>query len=167
MTRFVVRRADTPPLLEAARAMFAEYAAMPHTVGRWDHSGAESAALPGPYAPPAGGLLLALVDDEPVGCVGIRPLDPPAVCEMKRLYVRDAARGRGAGRTLVVASLVYARGAGYATMRLDTVPELHAAVALYRALGFREIAPYHDAYGGVVFFEIDLRAGAAEEGPPP
>ena len=136
--------AHTPEEVEVVRTLFAEYAALPHTAGRWDDSAGEVESLPGPYAPPLGEMLLALADGLPVGCVAIRPLDPPAVCEMKRLFVRERMRGLGAGRALVEASIGRARESGYSLMRLDTAPELDEARALYLSLGFREIDRYRD-----------------------
>jgi ribosomal protein S18 acetylase RimI-like enzyme len=76
---------------------------------------------------------------------------------MKRLYVRPAGRGSGAGRALVEAIVEEARRLGFRTMRLDTLPTMAAAQALYRSLGFREIERYNDnPVKGVRFFELSL-----------
>jgi ribosomal protein S18 acetylase RimI-like enzyme len=101
---------------------------------------AELAGLPGDYAEPEGQLILARepAGDALVGCVALRPVpDKPGACEMKRLYVRERARGSGLGRTLALAAMAEARRIGYSVMCLDTLPSMTAAQALYRALGFR------------------------------
>ena len=118
----------------------------------------ELATLPGDYAAPAGCVLLAHVGQTPAGCVALRPLAAnKAMCEMKRLYVMPDHRGRGAGRLLVQAVVARAVDMGYKSMRLDTIADMHAAIALYKALGFREIAPYrHNPVPDAVYMERRL-----------
>ena len=99
--------------------------------------------LPGEYTPPRGLLLVACKDGEPVATIGLRPLEE-TICEMKRLYVHPAARGHGLARTLVMRLLDEARALGYQEMRLDTLPMMGDAQALYTALGFADIPPYYD-----------------------
>ena len=117
----------------------------------------EYASLPGKYAPPRGRLLLAEVDGQPAGCVALRPLETGA-CEMKRLYVRPEFRGLHLGRRLAETIINEARLIGYQVMRLDTVADkMPAAVALYRTLGFHEIAPYTvNPEASVIFMQLDL-----------
>ena len=134
------------------RALFREYAAsLPFTLDFQDFD-RELADLPGPYAPPGGRLLLA----RGAGCVGLRAIDA-TTCELKRLYVRPSARGTGLGRRLAAAIVMEARTLGYARIRLDTVPGMDAAQALYAELGFREIAPYRaNPIPGALFLELEL-----------
>ena len=107
---------------------------------------AELATLPGKYAAPAGELLLARdIQGEPLGCVGLRPIEEPSgCCEMKRLYVSPQGRGLGLGRALVDAIIGEAARIGYHEIRLDTLPSMVEAIALYRKAGFIPIEPYYD-----------------------
>ena len=146
---------------DAIRVLFLEYAASLDVDLAYQDFHREVASLPGDYVSPRGCLLLATDGERTVACVGVRPLDDD-VCEMKRLYVRPEARGTGLGRQLAMAAIDFGRTAGYRAMRLDTLPSMASAQALYRALGFRDIAPYRPSpVAGNVFMEFPLRPAPA------
>jgi len=117
----------------------------------------ELASLPGDYAPPDGRLLLAEYDSHLAGCAALHKLDAEA-CEMKRLYLRPEFRGQGLGRSLTERILSEARAIGNQRVRLDTVePVMKDAVAMYRKIGFKEIAPYRqNPIAGALYMELDL-----------
>lgn len=141
--------------IATARRLFKEYEASLGIELTFQGFAQEVAGLPGAYAPPAGRLLLA-TGAEPAGCVALRPLGG-GICEMKRLYVRPTARGARLGRRLAETVIREARAIGYARMRLDTLPSMKDAFALYQTLGFREIAPYYATpIAGTRFMELSL-----------
>jgi ribosomal protein S18 acetylase RimI-like enzyme len=137
---------------DTLRGLFREYFAWLGPEGWFTDIEAELAALPGGYE----ALLVARLDGEAAGCVALKQL-PDTACEMKRLYVRPSARSSGLGRALVEASIVRARELGYRKLRLDTLPRMDAARALYLSLGFRSTKRYNDnPIEGVLFFELEL-----------
>jgi carbonic anhydrase len=149
--------ARTTEEIEHARLLFLEYAGSLAMldVQRFDD---EVVSLPGEYAPPRGRLLLAEWEGRLAGCVALHPLDDGGdVCEMKRLYVRDADRGRGIGRALALWAIDEARAMRYRRLVVDTLARLPPAVALYRALGFRETAAYRPSpMPDTIYFELVL-----------
>lgn len=134
--------------VESARTLFAEYHAWLGEMVCSRSLGAETDALPGVYAPPAGRLLLALDEtlDTPLGIVGVRPSSQsPTEAEIKRLYVRDCARGAGLGHALAAEALNAAREMGYVEALLTTLPgSMSVALGMYRRLGFEESEPFYD-----------------------
>ncbi len=157
MTPIELRPAAFPRDLEVVRELFREYADGLGVDLCFQGFEAELAGLPGKYAPPAGRLLLAWRGDEAVGCVALRPLDDGESSEMKRLYVRPAARGTHLGRRLAQAICDEAREIGYKRICLDTLPTLTAALGLYESMGFHPIAPHvYNPVEGVLFLGRDL-----------
>jgi ribosomal protein S18 acetylase RimI-like enzyme len=153
-----LRQAESPEDVATAGTLFQEYGASLGFKLCFQGFDQELAGLPGDYAPPAGRLLLLIEDGKVAGCVALRRLEADA-CEMKRLYVRPEYRGRALGRFLAESIISEARGLGYARLRLDTVPTMAVAIALYRDLGFREIAPYREnPISGALYFELRLQA---------
>lgn len=127
------------------------------TVPGVEHVHADAAGMPGPYVPPRGGLWLA-VDNEGhgIGCVALRPLDASSA-EVKRMFVEPAWRGRGVGRALMERVIAEARARGYAVLRLGTLHDMDAALALYLSLGFQSIGRYRaDELIDTRFFELVL-----------
>jgi ribosomal protein S18 acetylase RimI-like enzyme len=142
--------------LAEVRTLFREYADSLGVDLCFQGFNDEVAGLPGDYVDPSGCLLLARWDGWPVGCIGLRALEPD-VCEMKRLYVRPEARGSGLGRRLALRLIAEARRRDYARMRLDTLPQMEAAQGLYRTLGFRPIEPYRfNPIEGTDYLELVL-----------
>ena len=140
--------------IETVRELFRRYAeALPFSLA-YQGFETELAALPAPYVPPDGCLLLAKRGAEPAGTVGLKKL-ADGIAEIKRLYVLPEARRYGIGRMLLTRIISEAQARGYDRVRLDSHrPSMAAAIGLYRDLGFIEIPPYGPDLGGEVsFFE--------------
>jgi ribosomal protein S18 acetylase RimI-like enzyme len=151
-----IRAARWPADLEVARALFREYANGLGIDLAFQGFDEELAELPGKYEAPAGRLLIAWTESETVGVIALRSISDKT-CEMKRLYVRPAARGEALGRHLAERICAEAREAGYTRICLDTLPTMLPALALYRALGFVPIAPYvFNPVPGAIFLGLDL-----------
>ena len=150
------RREQLLPLYEEYAAMllktdpvFADSLAQQHYDEEIEH-------LEDKYGPPNGIIYLVYIGDALAGCVGMKPSDAEHA-ELKRLYVRPAFRGHNLGERLVRRIMADAAAAGYRWLRLDTLPGLKTALALYRRMGFYEIPPYYDCLvPKTIFMEIEL-----------
>jgi putative acetyltransferase len=150
-------REPHPNELSLVRELFVEYAGTLDFDLSFQDFEEELATLPGKYTPPAGCVLLAFVENQPAGCVAMRPFDDGR-CEMKRLYVRPAFRGQRIGEALIDRFTAAARQKGYQSVVLDTVePLMSRAIAMYKRLGFREIPPYRpNPIRGAMYLELQL-----------
>jgi GNAT superfamily N-acetyltransferase len=152
-----IKQAEAATDIESARTLFREYETWLGMSLCFQNFEEELANLPGKYAPPEGRLLLAYIDSELAGCIALRKFEGD-VCEMKRLFLRENARGHGLGNRLIERLIDEARGIGYSKMRLDTIPlKMGKAVKLYESHGFRPIEPYHDnLHEGMLFMELQF-----------
>jgi putative acetyltransferase len=150
--QFTIRSATTADI-PAVRAMVREYLDWIALDLAFQEIDEELAGLPGEYAPPSGALFVAADANGLVGMIALRPLDEQAsptdagsaqAGEMKRLFVRPGARGQGLAKQLIVQVIDEARRLGYVEIRLDTLPMMGDAQALYAAMGFADIEAYYD-----------------------
>lgn len=143
----MIIRAARPSDVEAVRTLLREYG---------DGLGLDLSFqdFASELADPLGFYELVLLADD--GCVALRRIDDET-CELKRLYVRPGARGRGLGRRLAEAAVAEAGRRGHTRMLLDTLPTMSAAQTLYESLGFRETEPYRfNPVPGTTFLELEL-----------
>jgi ribosomal protein S18 acetylase RimI-like enzyme len=131
---------------------------MPHIAGRWHTPAADIDALPHPFTPPSGAMVVAFGAGAPVACGSLLEF-APGIVEMKRVFVRPSARGRGVGEHLCRELIRHARASGYRHVYLDTAPELHGARSMYTRLGFTPIPPYRQGLlPDTLCFSLDLRS---------
>ena len=151
-----IRRAQYPDDLAVVVAIWRAFIANSPVNLDYQNNEAEFAALPDKYADPRGCMLLAETEGTIEGCVAMRPVTA-GICEMKRLYVDPAARGRRLGHGLVERLIVEARAAGYTEMRLDVQAKSVTARALYAAFGFVPAPPVsHNPVPGASFLGLSL-----------
>jgi putative acetyltransferase len=154
---FRITPAESAAQIAQVRELFLEYAKSLGFSLCFQGFDEELANLPGDYAPPEGRLFLAEYGEQLAGCAALHR-SGPQIGEMKRLYLRPAFRGKGLGRVLSEKIIAEARAIGYSKLRLDTVePVMKNAVAMYRRMGFREVAPYREnPMAGTLYMELDL-----------
>lgn len=87
---------------------------------------------------PCSAYFVATINDEIVGGSGVYPTAnlPRGCCELVKLYLSPAARGKGIGKALMQQCFAAAKELGYTSMYLETMPELSTAVGMYEQMGF-------------------------------
>jgi ribosomal protein S18 acetylase RimI-like enzyme len=149
--------ANTGGLIAQAKELFLEYSESLGVDLGFQNFDAELENFPMQYSPPTGCLLLALSQNLPIGCVGVRYFED-GICEMKRLYVRRNFRAKHAGRLLAEAAIKAGKSLGYERMMLDTLTSMKSANQLYNSLGFVEIEPYrYNPIKGAKYLELNLK----------
>jgi len=153
LTAAMVRIAPIDPAHPHAQHCFRAYAAEldRRFEGGFD-PGRSISATPAELRPPAGLVLVASLRSEPIGCGALKFHDG-APTEIKRMWVAESARGLGVGRRLL-AELEARAGA---VARLETNRALTEAIAMYRAAGYTEVAPFNDEPYAHHWFEKRLR----------
>jgi ribosomal protein S18 acetylase RimI-like enzyme len=151
--------ANTKILITKVKELFLEYSESLGFDLSFQNFDAELDNFPVQYSPPTGSLFLALSQNLPIGCVGVRYFDD-GICEMKRLFVKPNFRGKRVGRLLAEAAVKAGKFLGYERMRLDTLPTMEKANHLYRSIGFIEIEPYrYNPIEGAKYLELNLKEG--------
>lgn len=151
-----IRSAITPDDFEMGKRLFLEYAQSLDFNLCFQNFEQELADIQVQYGAPSGCLLLVKNSDETVGCVGVRRWRSD-IAELKRMYLRPETRGQGFGRRLLQTALDHARSFGYRSIRLDTLPTMQAAIALYRKFGFMDIPAYREnPFEGTIYLEKQL-----------
>jgi ribosomal protein S18 acetylase RimI-like enzyme len=147
---------STDDYLLAAK-LFQEYA---HDIGidlEFQNFDAEINNLQQQYSRPEGAIFIAYDhNNTAVGCVGVRKLEN-TICELKRMYIKPEARGKGLGTLLVHKCIDLGIELGYSKMRLDTLSSMHAAIHVYTKAGFYEIESYRfNPFEEAKFYERKL-----------
>lgn len=116
----------------------------------------EMAGLPDMYNPKDGGLFIAYLEAKAVGIAGLRRFSVTDA-EVKRMFVKDEAKGMGIGKQLLRKCIETAKTLNYQSIKLDTAAFMHAAIKLYTDHGFVEIPAYRfNPHDHARYFELVL-----------
>ncbi|HUE06288.1 MAG TPA: GNAT family N-acetyltransferase [Acidimicrobiales bacterium] len=137
--RFERSDPEQPPASELLAEMRVELNDVYESFNRLDNP----PLVPHELRDPGGAYLVGFEAAEVVAGGGLRRLDD-GVAEIKRMFVRPAARSRGIARALLDALEQTAKELGYGKIRLDTGPKQVHGLALYRSAGYVDVPPYND-----------------------
>lgn len=158
MTKIEIKTAITPQHFLDAKELISEYVTWLGFDLAFQNFDAEMADLPKMYNQKDGGLFIAYINNAPVGIAGLRRFSA-SDAEVKRMFVKDTAKGMGIGKQLLRTCIETARKLGYQTIKLDTAAFMHAAIKLYTDHGFVEIDAYRfNPHDHARYFELTLNA---------
>nr|WP_299339086.1 GNAT family N-acetyltransferase [Allomuricauda sp.] len=143
---------------ETGRVLFQKYAEGLGIDLAFQNFESELESISNQYGEPEGVLFLIFsTSQETIGCFGIRKFSE-GICELKRMYLESRFRGQGIGKRMMEEALTAATDLNYAKIRLDSIAQMHAAIALYRQFGFYEVEPYRfNPFEDAIYFEKNLR----------
>jgi ribosomal protein S18 acetylase RimI-like enzyme len=151
-----ISRANNSKYIDYIKALFLQYAEALNVDLSFQNFEDELKVLPGKYSEPEGALLIALEDNEPIGCIALRKIDDET-CEMKRLFVKPEYRNMRLGKRLVEEIIKEGKQIGYKSMKLDTLKSMESAVKLYKYFGFKETEPYiYNPIKDAIYMELKL-----------
>jgi ribosomal protein S18 acetylase RimI-like enzyme len=149
----VYKKLETEEEIAGAKKLILEYIQWLNQDLSFQNIDDELNNFPAKYGEPEGAFFIAKEGHAIIGCVGIKKLEN-TICEMKRLFVKDAYKGKGIGKKLVAIILDEAKLKHYEKMRLDTLDTMEKALNLYYRNNFYRIEPYyHNPGDGVVYLE--------------
>lgn len=154
---FRIVTANTSKEFSDGRYLFEEYAESLNFSLCFQDFGHELETIDKHYNLPDGTLILIYDKDIPIACAGIRKLGE-TTAELKRMYVTMQYRGLNLGRLILEQAITQATALGYQKIRLDTLPDMKAALKLYYDFGFYEIQPYRfNPIEGAIYMEKVIR----------
>lgn len=155
---FTLREARSDREYEIAVDLFREYASHIGFDLSFQNFEDEICKIKNHYSRPSGQLIIVYDNRKnPVGCFGIRTWED-SICELKRMYLKKEARGKGVGKMMMTKALEIGRNLNFELMRLDTLPTMVKAIKLYRYMGFYEIEGYRfNPFKDAKYFEIRLK----------
>jgi ribosomal protein S18 acetylase RimI-like enzyme len=150
------RQAATAADFEKGKQLFLAYIQSLNFALTFQDVDRELAEITKEYNTPVGALLLAFDNDKAIACAGVRKIDA-TTAELKRMFVDPNYRGLQLGQQILQQALDAAKQLGYKYIRLDTVPQMHSAIKLYKTAGFYEIEPYRfNPIEGAIYMEKQL-----------
>jgi GNAT superfamily N-acetyltransferase len=153
---YIIKKATTTTDFENGKRLFIQYLNSLSFEITFQDVDRELAEIHIEYNLPTGVLLLAYDGDKAIACAGVRKIDGQ-IGELKRMFVDPAYRGHQLGQRILQLSIHESRSLGYRYLRLDTVPEMQAAIKLYHAAGFYPIEAYRfNPRPGALFMEKEL-----------
>jgi ribosomal protein S18 acetylase RimI-like enzyme len=168
-----VRKASSETDLNVVRELLIDYLLLPDAWAPRDRRPQQLKDLPASLRRevqelPGTALLAESAPTDAAGIVFLSPFVSPdhsvasnlasnrGRCEMKRLYVRPEARGKGLGRELAEAAIAAARSGGQRAILLDALPTRVQAIRLYESLGFRPVRPFRRYPVDMIFMSMEL-----------
>lgn len=151
------KKATTTKEYEIAKGLFKKYAEDLRLDLSFQSFDSELEHLENQYGAPEGTLFLIFSNEtRAIGCFGIRKFNGN-VCELKRMFLEQAYRGKGLGGQMMEKAILEAKKLGYEKIRLDSLRSMKPAIALYKGFGFKEVEAYRfNPMEDAVYFEKDL-----------